>query len=97
MNIQDLLQLIPCIFIFALISSIHVTGFTIRSNVISISSVVNSHNQRLRFSMTTENHFDYLVIGGGSGGVATARRAAGYGVKVGLIEKSAMVISNLSI
>ncbi len=31
-------------------------------------------------------HFDYLVIGGGSGGVASARRAATYGTKVGLIE-----------
>ncbi len=33
--------------------------------------------------------FDYLVIGGGSGGLASARKAAGaYGVKVGLIEGS---------
>lgn len=31
-------------------------------------------------------HFDYVVIGGGSGGVATARRAAEYGAKVVLIE-----------
>ncbi len=30
--------------------------------------------------------FDYLVIGGGSGGVATARRAAEYGARVVLIE-----------
>ncbi|QDF95804.1 glutathione-disulfide reductase [Azoarcus sp. DD4] len=30
--------------------------------------------------------YDYLVIGGGSGGVATARRAAEYGAKVLLIE-----------
>lgn len=30
--------------------------------------------------------FDLLVIGGGSGGVACARRAAGYGARVGLIE-----------
>jgi glutathione reductase (NADPH) len=37
-----------------------------------------------------ETHFDYLVIGGGSGGIASARRAAGYGAKVGLIEKSAL-------
>lgn len=36
------------------------------------------------------NHFDYLVIGGGSGGVATARRAAGYGAKVAVVEKSAL-------
>ncbi|MDD2872777.1 MAG: glutathione-disulfide reductase [Azoarcus sp.] len=32
------------------------------------------------------NEYDYLVIGGGSGGVATARRAAEYGARVLLIE-----------
>lgn len=31
--------------------------------------------------------YDLVVIGGGSGGIATARRAAGYGAKVALIEK----------
>lgn len=31
-------------------------------------------------------HFDYLVIGGGSGGIASANRAGMYGAKVGLIE-----------
>lgn len=31
-------------------------------------------------------HFDYLVLGGGSGGVASARRARAHGAKVGLIE-----------
>lgn len=31
-------------------------------------------------------HFDLLVIGGGSGGVATANRAASYGAKCALIE-----------
>lgn len=31
--------------------------------------------------------FDYVVIGGGSGGIASARRAAQYGAKVALIEK----------
>ncbi|KAA8905137.1 hypothetical protein DIURU_001565 [Diutina rugosa] len=31
-------------------------------------------------------HYDYLVIGGGSGGVASARRAASYGAKVLLVE-----------
>jgi glutathione reductase (NADPH) len=30
--------------------------------------------------------FDYLVIGGGSGGIASARRAAAYGAKVALVE-----------
>ena len=31
-------------------------------------------------------HFDYLVIGGGSGGISSAKRAASHGAKVGLIE-----------
>ena len=35
-------------------------------------------------------HFQYLVIGGGSGGIASARRAAEFGVSVGLIEKNAL-------
>ncbi|MDI3491968.1 MAG: glutathione reductase, partial [Thauera sp.] len=30
--------------------------------------------------------YDYIVIGGGSGGVATARRAAEYGARVLLVE-----------
>lgn len=33
-------------------------------------------------------HFDYLVIGGGSGGIASANRAGEHGAKVGLIEVS---------
>ncbi len=36
--------------------------------------------------MSAETHFDYLVIGGGSGGIATANRASMHGAKVGLIE-----------
>jgi len=35
---------------------------------------------------TASKHFDYLVLGGGSGGIASARRAAEFGIKVGLIE-----------
>lgn len=31
-------------------------------------------------------HFDYLVIGGGSGGIASARRAAALGARVALVE-----------
>lgn len=34
------------------------------------------------------NHYDFLVIGGGSGGLGCARRAASYGVKVGVFESS---------
>lgn len=36
------------------------------------------------------DHFQYLVIGGGSGGVASARRAAKYGAKTLLIESKDM-------
>jgi len=32
------------------------------------------------------HHFDYLVIGGGSGGIASARRAAEYGARVAVFE-----------
>jgi len=40
-------------------------------------------------SMSSEDYdFDYLVIGAGSGGIASARRAASYGAKVGVIEKA---------
>ena len=31
-------------------------------------------------------HYDYLVIGAGSGGIASANRAAQYGKKCALIE-----------
>jgi hypothetical protein len=35
-----------------------------------------------------EYDFDYLVIGAGSGGIASARRAATYGAKVAVVEKA---------
>ncbi|MGA8260771.1 MAG: glutathione-disulfide reductase [Arenicellales bacterium] len=38
--------------------------------------------------MTTD--YDYIVIGGGSGGIASARRAASYGARVLLIESQRM-------
>ena len=34
--------------------------------------------------------YDYIIIGGGSGGVASARRAASYGASVALIEDKAL-------
>ncbi|MFT4148260.1 MAG: dihydrolipoyl dehydrogenase [Micrococcaceae bacterium] len=37
--------------------------------------------------MATETEFDILILGGGSGGYATALRGAQLGMKVGLIEK----------
>lgn len=49
---------------------------------------------RLLSSDTTETveegeyEYDYLVIGAGSGGIASARRAATYGAKVAVVEKA---------
>jgi len=41
-----------------------------------------------RTSLWMSKHFDYLVIGGGSGGMSSARRAAGYGAKVCIVEQA---------
>jgi len=35
-----------------------------------------------------DGHFEYLVIGAGSGGIASARRAAQYGAKVAIVERA---------
>jgi len=35
--------------------------------------------------MTDEHAFDYIVLGGGSGGIASANRAASYGARVALV------------
>ena len=37
--------------------------------------------------MAPIRNFDYLVIGGGSGGIASARRAAEFGAKVAIVEE----------
>eukprot|EP01036_Dinobryon_divergens_P036997 gene36997-48280_t len=38
--------------------------------------------------MQSARAFDLIVVGGGSGGIASAKRAAGYGAKVAIIEGS---------
>jgi glutathione reductase (NADPH) len=58
-----------------------------------VSAKVDCLDQEFKLSLSQESkscHFDYLVIGGGSGGLATAQRAASYGARVGLIEKAKM-------
>lgn len=72
-------------FIFSACRGLTPSAFARRppSMLRSASSVASLH-------MSDENKFDYLVIGGGSGGIASARRAAAYGAKVGLIERQAM-------
>lgn len=41
-------------------------------------------------STNKEYDFDLLVIGAGSGGIASARRAASYGARVGVVEVGAL-------
>lgn len=48
-----------------------------------------STGTRIMAPVTVNQKYDYLVIGGGSGGVASARRAASYGASVLLIEAKA--------
>ncbi|CAJ0754126.1 1555_t:CDS:10 [Entrophospora sp. SA101] len=48
--------------------------------------LVNSRGTSI--TCVIDKKYDYLVIGGGSGGLASARRAGQYGAKVGLIESS---------
>merc|ERR1719428_1260955 len=43
--------------------------------------------RRVATAAVGAKHFDYLVVGGGSGGMATARRAAQYGAKVCIVDK----------
>lgn len=43
--------------------------------------------QRTNAVVMADEHFDYLVIGGGSGGIASGRRAAAHGAKVAVIER----------
>ena len=54
------------------------------------SAFLNTQNRS--FSSGTKNEtnydFDYLIIGAGSGGIASARRAASYGAKVAVVEKA---------
>ena len=45
---------------------------------------------RRHFSTSQPKKCDYLVIGAGSGGIASARRAAQHGQKVTLIENRAV-------
>lgn len=54
----------------------------------SFLSKSNSASFYMTPSEDAETDYDYLVIGAGSGGIASARRAASYGAKVGVIEKA---------
>ena len=50
----------------------------------------SSSGARRTVAMAAKEHFDYLVIGAGSGGIASAKRAALYGKKVAVVERGAL-------
>lgn len=56
----------------------------------SISSMIQKSQVLKMSSPTSTSKYDYLVIGGGSGGIASARRAAGHGASVCVIERAAL-------
>lgn len=52
----------------------------------SVSRLLSLNRHLTMAPTSVTKHYDYLVIGGGSGGTASARRAASYGAKVLLVE-----------
>ena len=81
-----------------LFSLFRACAFLIRTGIangaVAGRPLCNGENVQQRYfkkiEMTKQDGYDFLVVGGGSGGVAAARRAAGYGATVGLIEGSRM-------
>uniref|UniRef100_T1JP73 Glutathione reductase n=1 Tax=Strigamia maritima TaxID=126957 RepID=T1JP73_STRMM len=62
-----------------------------RTNVFAVFVVLRAQQigvgRKRMMSASAAKTFDYLVIGGGSGGIASARRAAEFGVRVGIVEE----------
>eukprot|EP00614_Pseudopedinella_elastica_P010534 CAMPEP_0172609656 /NCGR_PEP_ID=MMETSP1068-20121228/29603_1 /TAXON_ID=35684 /ORGANISM="Pseudopedinella elastica, Strain CCMP716" /LENGTH=515 /DNA_ID=CAMNT_0013413219 /DNA_START=97 /DNA_END=1644 /DNA_ORIENTATION=+ len=67
-------------------------GLVRRLGLTQQARILRSHSKaRATVAMAAgENHFDYLVIGAGSGGIASARRAAQWGAKVAVVERGAL-------
>jgi len=54
------------------------------------SKYTHLHTQARFMDQDASKHYNYFVIGGGSGGMASARRAASYGAKTALAESGAI-------
>ena len=92
------------LFVATAVSSARNFSVAAFSNVRSHSSISSSsgilkirpsffRRSASNLSMSSEDggddfDYDFLVIGGGSGGIASARRAATYGAKVAVVEKA---------
>ncbi|KAJ1434688.1 glutathione reductase [Ochromonadaceae sp. CCMP2298] len=57
-----------------------------RPRLAGMNYLLVSKSSRVSELSMSDTHFDFLVIGAGSGGMASARRAAGYGAKVAVAE-----------
>ena len=61
-------------------------SLTINYTARTHSRFIVSESEKTNMAETFAKVYDYLVVGGGSGGLASARRAASYGVKTAVIE-----------
>lgn len=62
----------------------------VRVTSLSFPKVLRRTKGVTTMASSEENHFEYLVIGAGSGGIASARRAAQWGAKVAVVERGAL-------
>lgn len=73
---------------------LHSISILLSAAMLTLTSALLFNAKRLgharTITMSATDPYDYLVIGGGSGGVATARRAAGHGAKVCVVERAAL-------
>lgn len=60
-------------------------SYALTGNKLNYMNVVSKEK---KLQVLGENAFDYLVIGAGSGGISSAKRAATYGAKVAVVEKA---------
>lgn len=68
---------------------IHLVSLLVSSYaLVAPQSGARALQRRAPSPLMADEHFDYLVIGGGSGGIASARRAAAHGAKVAVIERA---------
>ena len=58
------------------------------STMAPVPGVATVARSRAGSAFMADESFDYLVIGGGSGGIASGRRAAAHGAKVAVIERA---------
>lgn len=79
-------KFVPLVLLFSML--LFHTAFAFLGRVRTVRTLRGGSLRMASSDAGGGNHFDYLVIGAGSGGVASARRAASYGAKAAVIEGS---------